>query len=53
MLISIWAVLVMIVGLILYLATTAAKPTEIGRIMFFVGLFWTVYRIATKTFTLG
>lgn len=32
------AIIVMVVGLILYLATTSPKPVECGRLMFAIGL---------------
>jgi hypothetical protein len=37
--------LVMIIGGIAYLVIPAAKPAELARIAFFVGLFWLVYAI--------
>lgn len=37
MLLSVIAILVMLVGLVLYLATEA-KPSRIGEMMFFAGL---------------
>lgn len=54
--IAIWPIIVLIVGLFLYLVPTTpprAKLTEIGRIMFIIGLLWTVYRVMSKTFVLG
>lgn len=53
MLIAIWPLVICIAGLILYLAATNAKPVEIGRIMFFVGLLWLVYGLVGKTLHLG
>lgn len=38
------AVVVMIVGLILYLVATPPKPAEVGRLMFFGGLFVALLR---------
>jgi len=35
-------VLVMVAGLLLYLLSSNAKAQELGRILFFVGLFFTV-----------
>lgn len=49
-----FAVLVMIAGLILYLvATMNAKAAEVGRLMFAIGLFWTLYGIAGHVVHVG
>jgi hypothetical protein len=37
--------LIMLTGGVVYLASTAAKPAEIARLAFFVGLFWLVFAI--------
>jgi hypothetical protein len=39
-----------VAGLVLYLIAKDAKRTEVGRIVFFVGLLWLVQILAAKTF---
>ena len=41
-----------IAGLILYLISTPPKPTEVGRIMFFCGLFVFLLMVRSETFRL-
>lgn len=41
--------IVTVVGLVLYALASNAKPAEIGRIIFMVGLFWLVYLLAHTT----
>jgi Na+/phosphate symporter len=52
MLIAIWPLIICVAGLILYFAASNAKPTEVGRIMFAVGLFWLVFKLVGKTLSL-
>jgi len=40
--------LVLVVGLVLWLATTNQKIADAGKIAFFVGLFWLVYLFCQK-----
>jgi Na+/phosphate symporter len=40
--------LVLVVGLVLWLATSNPKLQEIGKIAFFVGLLWLVYMFSQK-----
>ncbi len=53
MVIAIWPLVVCVAGLILYLAATNAKPVEIGRITFMVGLLWLVYGLVGHVLHLG
>lgn len=38
-----------IIGALIY-AFASAKPAELGRILFFVGAFWTVWLLTGKQF---
>lgn len=38
--------LVCVLGALAY-ALAGPKPAELGRIAYFVGLFWTIYQVAT------
>ena len=49
MLIAIWPLIICIAGVILYYAASNTKTTEVGRIMFMVGLFWVVSKLVDKT----
>jgi hypothetical protein len=49
MLIAIWPLIICIAGLVIYLLASNSKAQEIGRIMFFVGLFWTAAALVQKT----
>lgn len=53
MIIAIIPVLVALAGLLLYLMAAREKIVEIGRIIFFVGVLWMVYTLATKTVRIG
>lgn len=44
-----WPVLVAMLGFALYLLA-GAKISELGRIAYFCGLFWTVYLLAGRAF---
>jgi hypothetical protein len=46
----IYPVVVMIVGLLLYGFSTNPKLSAIGKDMFVVGLFWTVYLMTGRQF---
>lgn len=48
MLISLWPLIICIIGLVIYLACTQAKPAEVGRLMFFAGLLVTCFTLANK-----
>lgn len=50
--IAICPLVICIAGVILYFAATNAKPVEVGRIMFMVGLFWLVFKLLGKTLSL-
>ena len=45
--IQLTAILIAIVGLVMYLLPIGAKPNEVGRIGFLVGLWGIVYLIVT------
>ncbi len=49
----IFPVLVMVVGLLLWILASNAKLSEIGRMSFQIGLFWTVYALMGHTIHLG
>lgn len=53
MTLPLWPLLVAVVGLLVYILASHAKTTELGRIAFFVGLFWTVYTLAGKLIHIG
>jgi hypothetical protein len=53
MLIAVWPLLVLIIGLLIYVLASHAKVVEMGRLTFFVGLFWLVYSLVGKTVHLG
>jgi hypothetical protein len=46
------SVIVAILGLILYLATSKPKPSEIGRILFFTGLLAFLLAVGEATVSL-
>ena len=46
------SVIFAVIGLIVYLISQAPKPTEIGRIMFWVGLLAFLLRVGPETFSL-
>lgn len=53
MLIAFIPVLVLIIGLLVYALASNGKVQEIGRISFFVGLFFTVAEFARHTIRIG
>lgn len=53
MVIIVWPLLVLVVGLFVYFAIEKPQWKEVGRIMFFVGLLWTVYLLTGHQFALG
>ena len=46
----IWPLLIAVMGALLYAISASQKLAELGRIMFFCGLLWTVYLLAGATF---
>lgn len=42
------SVLVLLIGLVMYYICTRAEHKEVGRIMFFCGLFVTLFRTSEK-----
>jgi Na+/phosphate symporter len=46
MLISWLAIVVLVLGALVYALAANPKASEMGRIAFFVGLLWTVYLLA-------
>lgn len=53
MLIAIWPLVVAFIGALVYALAANGKASEMGRLMFFGGLFWLVYGLASKTLHLG
>jgi Na+/phosphate symporter len=41
--------LIALAGALVY-AFSSAKPSELGRIAFFCGLFWLTYQLGSRTF---
>jgi len=52
MLIAVWPLLIAIIGLLCWLLTTS-KLSEIGKIMFVIGVFWLVYTLTGKSVRIG
>lgn len=48
-----WPALITVIGLVIYALTTNPKLSEIGRLMFFAGLLWTVYLLSGSRFDFG
>jgi Na+/phosphate symporter len=42
-----------IVGLLVYFKAKDSKAQEAGRLMYFAGVFWLVYQLASHTLHLG
>ena len=53
MLSIIWPLLIAVAGALLYALAANPKLAELGRIMFFCGLLWTVYLLTGAIFTVG
>lgn len=53
MIISIVPILVMLIGLPMYCLSANPKLSEVGRLLFFCGLFWTVSALAHEMIRLG
>lgn len=53
MLIAIWPLVILIAGLLIYVLASNAKVVEIGRLTFFVGIFWLTYALVSKTIHIG
>jgi Na+/phosphate symporter len=53
MMIAVWPLVVALVGALVYFIASNTKVVEIGRLTFFVGLFWLVYSLVGKTLHLG
>lgn len=53
MLIAVWPVLILIIGLVLWFASSNGKVSEAGKLMFFAGLFWLTYSLTGKTVRFG
>lgn len=49
MLIAYVPLLIALIGLIMWLASPSTRIGEIGKLMFIIGLFWTVYSTVGKT----
>jgi Na+/phosphate symporter len=45
--------IVCVVGALLYALPASPKVNELGRLMFFAGLFWLVYASAGRSMRLG
>jgi Na+/phosphate symporter len=53
MMIAVWPLVVAVVGALVYALSSNTKASELGRITFFVGLFWLVYSLVGHTLKLG
>ena len=53
MLIALVPVVLAIAGALVYALSSNAKAAELGRILFFCGLFWLTYGLAAHTLRLG
>jgi Na+/phosphate symporter len=42
-------ILILVIGLVLYFIASNPKVTEVGKIMFFCGLFVTTWQLAGRT----
>lgn len=49
MLITIWPLLIALIGLVVFALSSNAKVSEIGKWMFIVGLFWVVFALTGKS----
>lgn len=53
MLIAIFPLIIALIGVLMYALCTSSKLQEIGRIMFFCGMFVITWTLAKETFHLG
>lgn len=53
MLIAIWPLAICLLGLLAFVLSQNNKVIRLGEIAYFVGLFWTVYELASKTLHVG
>ena len=53
MMIALVPLVVALVGVLVYALSSNAKVMEIGRLAYFVGLLWLVFKLASKTLHLG
>jgi hypothetical protein len=49
----IWPLLIAVAGALVYAFAANPKLAEIGRILFFCGVLWTVYMLTGSTFAIG
>ena len=52
MLIAIWPLVFAVLGLLLWVFASHPKLVEVGRLVFFAGLFWLVYVLSGRTLRL-
>jgi hypothetical protein len=48
-----WPLLIAIIGFVIYLVSTNPKVAEAGRVLLFVGAFWTVAILAGSSASFG
>ena len=53
MMIAVWPLVIAIAGALVYALSNNTKAAELGRIMFFCGLFWLVYSLVGHSLKLG
>jgi Na+/phosphate symporter len=53
MLTIVWPALIAVLGALFYLLSANAKRAELGKILFFVGAFWTAYLLTGQHFQIG
>jgi Na+/phosphate symporter len=53
LLIIIWPLLVAAIGALIFAYAKSGALKEIGRLLFFVGAFWTVYLLTGREFRIG
>lgn len=53
MLIVIWPLLVAVIGLFMWFSISNAKWQDVGKLLFFVGAFWTVYLLTGSDFSIA
>jgi len=53
MLVGVFPLVVLILGMLMYVLASNPKVQEMGRILFFVGAFWLVQTVSSKTVHLG
>ena len=53
MLIAVWPIITAIIGILLYFVATHPKVQEVGRVLFFIGMFWLVYSLVGHALKMG